>query len=61
MKKIILLVLDGFGIRDNENGNAIKMSSIPNLNNRSKISISTNLNDAFSSDNPKNIVIILLV
>ena len=31
MKKIILLILDGFGIRENENGNAIKMSSMPNL------------------------------
>lgn len=32
MKKIILLILDGFGIRENENGNVIKMSSLPNLN-----------------------------
>jgi len=32
MKKIILLILDGFGIRDNENGNAIKMSNLPNIN-----------------------------
>ena len=24
MKKIILLILDGFGIREGENGNAIK-------------------------------------
>ena len=31
MKKIILLVLDGFGIRESENGNVIKMSSLPNL------------------------------
>ena len=31
MKKIILLILDGFGIRENENGNVIKMSSLPNL------------------------------
>ena len=31
MKKIILLILDGFGIRQNENGNAIKMSNLPNL------------------------------
>ena len=31
MKKVILLILDGFGIRENENGNAIKMSSLPNL------------------------------
>ena len=32
MKKVILLILDGFGIRDSENGNAIKMSNLPNLN-----------------------------
>ncbi len=32
MKKIILLVLDGFGIRDTETGNAIKMANMPNLN-----------------------------
>ena len=32
MKKIILLILDGFGIRQNENGNAIKMSNLPNIN-----------------------------
>ena len=32
MKKIILLVLDGFGLRQNDNGNAVKMSNIPNLN-----------------------------
>ena len=31
MKKIILLILDGFGIRESENGNVIKMSSLPNL------------------------------
>ena len=31
MKKIILLILDGFGIRKSEVGNAIKMSSLPNL------------------------------
>lgn len=31
MKKIILLILDGFGIRQNENGNAIKMSNLPNI------------------------------
>ena len=30
MKKIILLILDGFGLRQNENGNAIKMSNLPN-------------------------------
>ena len=33
MKKIILLILDGFGIRQNETGNAIKMSNLPNLTN----------------------------
>ena len=32
MKKIILLILDGFGLRDNDNGNAIKMANIPNIN-----------------------------
>lgn len=32
MKKIILLILDGFGIRQSDNGNAIKMSNLPNLN-----------------------------
>ena len=31
MKKIILLILDGFGIRNSENANAIKMASLPNL------------------------------
>ena len=31
MKKIILLILDGFGIRESENGNAIKMANLPNL------------------------------
>ena len=31
MKKIILLILSGFGIRDNDNGNAIKMANIPNI------------------------------
>ena len=31
MKKIILLILDGFGIRESENGNAVKMASLPNL------------------------------
>ena len=32
MKKVILLILDGFGLRQNENGNAIKMSNLPNIN-----------------------------
>ena len=31
MKKIILLILDGFGLRDSESGNAISMSNIPNI------------------------------
>ena len=31
MKKIILLILDGFGLRQNETGNAIKMSNLPNI------------------------------
>lgn len=31
MKKVILLILDGFGIRESENGNVIKMASLPNL------------------------------
>ena len=31
MKKIIMLILDGFGIRENENGNAIKMANLPTL------------------------------
>lgn len=33
MKKIILIILDGFGIREDSNGNAIKMANLPNLNN----------------------------
>lgn len=33
MKKVILLILDGFGLRASDNGNAIKMSSLPNINN----------------------------
>ena len=32
MKKIILLIMDGFGLRQNDNGNAIKMSNLPNIN-----------------------------
>lgn len=32
MKKIILLILDGFGIRQSDNGNAVKMANIPNIN-----------------------------
>lgn len=30
-EKVILLILDGFGIRESDNGNAIKMSNLPNL------------------------------
>ncbi|MDD6272625.1 MAG: 2,3-bisphosphoglycerate-independent phosphoglycerate mutase [bacterium] len=33
MKKVILLILDGFGLRDSENGNAIKMATLPNITN----------------------------
>lgn len=32
MKKIILLILDGFGIREAETGNATKMANLQNLN-----------------------------
>ncbi len=32
MKKILLLVLDGFGLRQSDNGNAIKMANLPNIN-----------------------------
>ena len=31
MKKIILLIVDGFGLRQNETGNAIKMANLPNI------------------------------
>ena len=31
MKKIILLILDGFGVRESDNGNAIKMATLPNI------------------------------
>lgn len=31
MKKVLLLILDGFGINDKERGNAIKLASTPNL------------------------------
>lgn len=33
MKKILTVVLDGFGLRDEEHGNAIKMADMPNFNN----------------------------
>ena len=32
MKKIILLILDGFGLRDEERGNAIRLANTPNFN-----------------------------
>ena len=32
IRKVILCILDGFGIRQSDNGNAIKMSNLPNLN-----------------------------
>lgn len=32
-EKVILLILDGFGLRDSENGNAIKMATLPNITN----------------------------
>lgn len=32
MKKILTIILDGFGIRDSEIGNAIKMAKMPNYN-----------------------------
>ena len=32
MKKIIMLIMDGFGLRQNDNGNAIKMANLPNIN-----------------------------
>ena len=31
MKKVLLLILDGFGISDKENGNAVKLANLPNL------------------------------
>ncbi len=31
MKKIILLILDGFGLRDEERGNAVKLANTPNF------------------------------
>ena len=31
MKKIILLIVDGLGLRQNETGNAIKMANLPNI------------------------------
>ena len=31
MKKVLLLILDGIGISDKENGNAVKMAKLPNI------------------------------
>ena len=31
MKKVVLLIIDGFGLRQNETGNAIKMANLPNI------------------------------
>ena len=33
MKKILTIILDGFGIREEEHGNAIKKAQLPNFNN----------------------------
>ena len=33
MKKVVLLILDGFGLRQIDTGNAVKMSNLPNLTN----------------------------
>ena len=30
-KPIMLMILDGFGINENENGNAIKLAKTPNI------------------------------
>ena len=32
MKKIIMIILDGFGIRENEHGNAIKLANMDYFN-----------------------------
>ncbi len=57
MKKVILLILDGFGIRDNDNGNAIKMSSLPNITEiMNKYSVSKLACNAEYVGLPKNIV-----
>ena len=31
MKKIVLLIVDGLGLRQNENGNTVKMATLPNI------------------------------
>jgi len=57
MKKVILLILDGFGLRDNDNGNAIKMSSLPNITEiMNKYSVSKLSCDAENVGLPKNVV-----
>ena len=57
MKKVILLIIDGFGIRDSENGNAIKMSSLPNITEiMNKYSVSKLSCDAESVGLPRNVV-----
>lgn len=57
MKKIILLILDGFGLRDSENANAIKMASLPNLTNIfSKYSLSSLDASGESVGLPKNTI-----
>ena len=57
MKKVILLILDGFGIRDTETGNAIKMSNLPNITEiMNKYSVSKLSCDAENVGLPKNVV-----
>lgn len=57
MKKVILLILSGFGIRDNDNGNAIKMSSLPNITEiMNKYSVSKLSCCAEDVGLPKNVV-----
>jgi len=57
MKKVILLILDGFGIRDAETGNAIKMSSLPNITEiMNKYSVSSLSCSAENVGLPKNVV-----
>ncbi len=56
MKKVILLIIDGFGLRDAESGNAIKMASLPNINNIfNKYSVSKLLCDGLNVGLPKNV------
>jgi len=57
MKKVILLILDGFGIRNNDNGNAIKMSSLPNITEiMNKYSVSKLACNGENVGLPKNVV-----